>query len=121
VTSCVSRIVSCCPNKLLTSRNARRTTANGVVVPHPCHSAELSSTHRLCHQESAEDVAVVGFDDTPESSFYRPPLTTIRQDFAEVGRRSVDLLLRLLGGDEDVQRASIEPTLVVRASSVPPA
>ena len=40
-----------------------------------------------------EDVSVVGFDDTPESAYFVPALTTIRQDFGEVGRRCVDLLL----------------------------
>src|ERR1700744_2604437 len=28
-----------------------------------------------------EDVSVVGFDDTPESGYFLPPLTTVRQDF----------------------------------------
>jgi Transcriptional regulators len=28
-----------------------------------------------------EDVSVVGFDDIPEAAFFRPPLTTVRQDF----------------------------------------
>ena len=45
-----------------------------------------------------EDVSVVGFDDTPESGYFLPPLTTIRQDFGEVGRRSVQLLLSLADG-----------------------
>ena len=40
-----------------------------------------------------EDVSVVGFDDTPESGYFLPPLTTIRQNFSEVGRRSVQQLL----------------------------
>ena len=39
-----------------------------------------------------EDVSVVGFDDTPESAYFAPPLTTIRQDFGELGRRCVALL-----------------------------
>ena len=52
------------------------------------------------------DVSVVGFDDVPEAAHYWPPLTTIRQDFAEVGRRSLDLLLAELGfGDAAARRA----------------
>ena len=46
-----------------------------------------------------EDVSVVGFDDTPESGYFLPPLTTVRQDFGEVGRRCVQLLLSLVDGD----------------------
>ena len=43
------------------------------------------------------DVSVVGFDDVPEAAHYWPPLTTIRQDFNEVGRRALELLLSELG------------------------
>ena len=67
-----------------------------------------------------EDVSVVGFDDTPESGYFLPPLTTVRQDFGEVGRRSVELLLSLADG-EPVDRHVIVPAeLVVRASTAPP-
>lgn len=62
------------------------------------------------------EVSVVGFDDTPESEFYSPPLTTVRQDLDDVGRRGVDLLLGIIAGDER-RRISIEPTFVLRSSS----
>src|SRR4051795_8801515 len=39
------------------------------------------------------DVSVVGFDDIPEAPFFMPPLTTVRQDFDEMGRRGLLLLL----------------------------
>ena len=51
---------------------------------------------------------MVGFDDTPESGFFLPPLTTIRQDFGEVGRRSVQLLLSLADG-APVERHVVVP------------
>ena len=38
-------------------------------------------------------VSVVGFDDYPEAAYFIPPLTTIRQDFIEVGRRALNLML----------------------------
>jgi hypothetical protein len=34
-------------------------------------------------------VSVVGFDDLPEAALPHPALTTVRQDFAELGRRGV--------------------------------
>ncbi len=61
-------------------------------------------------------LSVVGFDDTPEAEHYLPPLTTVRQDFAESGRRCVALLL-----GEHEPPPSVLPTLVVRASAAPPA
>ncbi|MET0903945.1 MAG: substrate-binding domain-containing protein, partial [Acidimicrobiales bacterium] len=66
-----------------------------------------------------EDVSVVGFDDTPESEYYSPPLTTVRQDLGEVGRLGVDLLLGVIAGTEP-HRVSIEPTFVLRSSTAPP-
>lgn len=43
-----------------------------------------------------DDVAVVGFDDTAPSAHKRPPLTTVRQPFDEMGKRAAELLLWLL-------------------------
>ena len=40
-----------------------------------------------------DDISVVGFDDVPEAAFYQPPLTTVRQDFQEVGRQGLSMLL----------------------------
>jgi DNA-binding LacI/PurR family transcriptional regulator len=70
-----------------------------------------------------EDVSVVGFDDVPEAEFFRPPLTTVRQHFAEAGQRAVHLLLDLIRPQEasaDATPPPLVPTeLVVRRSSGP--
>jgi DNA-binding LacI/PurR family transcriptional regulator len=62
------------------------------------------------------DVSVIGFDDAPESEFFNPPLTTIRQDLNELGRRGVDMLLATIAG-EPTRRVVIKPTFVFRAST----
>lgn len=67
-----------------------------------------------------QDVSVVGFDDIPESEFFRPPLTTVRMDFAEVGRRCVDRLLRLIHGEDLVPTPALRPELLWRDSAAPP-
>lgn len=65
-----------------------------------------------------DDVAVVGFDDTPESAHFIPPLTTVRQDFQAVGHAAVELLVeQLASGPERQERVVIEPELVPRQSS----
>jgi DNA-binding LacI/PurR family transcriptional regulator len=66
-----------------------------------------------------EDISVVGFDDTPESAFYMPPLTTVRQDFAELGRLTIRTMLDAIEG-VDIPEIIIPPTLIVRKSSAPP-
>lgn len=68
------------------------------------------------------DVSIVGFDDIPEAAHFWPPLTTVRQDFAELGRRCIALLLGTIAGeDPDKFRAAIIPELIVRGSTGPPA
>lgn len=66
------------------------------------------------------DISIVGFDDIPEAAHFWPPLTTVRQDFADLGRRAVDLLL---GAETEAERSqaatTISPQLVVRASAGP--
>jgi len=64
------------------------------------------------------DVAVAGFDDVPEAAFFTPPLTTVRQDFLEVGRLSFHLLLEEIeSGTRSSSRVTVAPELVVRAST----
>ncbi|WP_405010068.1 LacI family DNA-binding transcriptional regulator [Kitasatospora sp. NBC_01539] len=63
-------------------------------------------------------VAIAGFDDIPESEFFAPPLTTVRQDFTAVGRASIRLLIdRIEGTDTADRHLRIEPHLIVRGST----
>ena len=66
-----------------------------------------------------EDVSVVGFDDTPESAYYLPGLTTIHQDFSAMGEAAVDTLDRLVTAEGPVTPSVtlVSPTLVFRQSS----
>jgi DNA-binding LacI/PurR family transcriptional regulator len=67
-----------------------------------------------------EDVSLVGFDDVPESGYFTPPLTTIRQDFPELGQRIMALVLRVLGGELDASEPLVEPLLIIRSSTGAP-
>lgn len=71
-------------------------------------------------------MSVVGFDDIPLAAHAWPPLTTVHQQFAGLGRRAVRALLRMVEGDrsavdapEAFGDADLAPRLVVRASSAP--
>jgi DNA-binding LacI/PurR family transcriptional regulator len=68
-------------------------------------------------------ISVAGFDDIPEAEFFSPPLTTVRQDFGEVGRRSIEILLRRVESGEDLgtEHSVVPAQLVVRDSSGPAA
>ena len=64
------------------------------------------------------DISVVGFDDIPEAEYFMPPLTTVRQNFNEMGRRSLLLLLEQIEtGVRTPVRETVAPELVVRAST----
>ncbi|UYQ65792.1 LacI family DNA-binding transcriptional regulator [Streptomyces peucetius] len=67
------------------------------------------------------DVSVIGFDDIPESGSFLPPLTTVHQDFAEVGRRCVAGVLRQMRLQSTEPGTALVPTrLVLRDSTAPP-
>jgi len=68
------------------------------------------------------DVSVVGFDDTPDSGAFWPPLTTVRQHFDIVGSRLVEALIGQFDDGQVEQSTRIVPVeLVVRASTAAPA
>ncbi len=65
-----------------------------------------------------DEVSIVGFDDIPEAPYFTPPLTTIRQDFDDMGSRGVRLLLRAIERREPTSPGStVQPDLIVRAST----
>jgi DNA-binding LacI/PurR family transcriptional regulator len=58
----------------------------------------------------------VGFDDIVDAAEYRPPLTTVRQDFDALGRQAVAALVAAIEGAAPVAE-TVPAALVVRASS----
>jgi DNA-binding LacI/PurR family transcriptional regulator len=75
-----------------------------------------------------QDVSVVGFDDHPLSSLWVPALTTVAQDFVDLGRRSFGLLAAQLDSDDNApaqttirsRRSSRPAALIIRESTAPP-
>lgn len=69
------------------------------------------------------DIAVVGFDNMPESAYFWPPLTTVYQKLAHAGRTAAQQLHQMIEARRQQQDApeavatTIEPELIVRASS----
>lgn len=43
-----------------------------------------------------EDISIVGIDDAPESAYFMPPLTTVRQDYDALGQQSIQYLIELI-------------------------
>jgi DNA-binding LacI/PurR family transcriptional regulator len=79
---------------------------------------------RALHEADYEiprQVSVVGFDDIPEAAYYSPPLTTVRQEFREIGSRSLRLLLDMMeaSGDGPPSPPLVAPELILRSSTAP--
>lgn len=77
---------------------------------------------RALHEAGYEiprQVSVVGFDDIPEAQYFTPPLTTVRQDFGEVGRNSLRLMLEMMESDgaRPPSPLMVAPELIIRSST----
>ncbi|WP_260857289.1 LacI family DNA-binding transcriptional regulator [Microbacterium sp. 1.5R] len=64
-----------------------------------------------------ENVAVIGFDDVPDAANYRPPLSTVRQDFAALAQRAVEVLVGEIEGAPVAATSVVPAVLVERAST----
>lgn len=75
---------------------------------------------RQMGRQIPRDLAVVGYDDIPESPYFSPALSTVHQDVVEMGCQGVKQLLALIDND-DAGTASpviLQPELIIRESSV---
>jgi DNA-binding LacI/PurR family transcriptional regulator len=63
----------------------------------------------------------MGFDDIPYAAFMNPPLTTMRQDFPELGRRAIELLALTMEGERVGPLKALVPSLIARSSTASPA
>ena len=69
-----------------------------------------------------EQLAVVGFDNLPESAYFYPSLTTISQDLQLLGEQAVQSIVEMIRTRQEnqpviAQSKFIQPILVVRESS----
>ena len=111
---------------------ARAPATTGVVCFNDLTAVGALRALRTAGRRVPADVSVVGFDDIDLAAYVEPPLTTVRQPFAELGRGAVEALVRRLrdgtgetdgrGGVEAPPRVVRLPVeLVVRNSTGPPA
>jgi signal transduction histidine kinase/DNA-binding LacI/PurR family transcriptional regulator len=62
------------------------------------------------------DIAVTGFDDTEESGFVTPPLTTVRQPLYQIGTQAAEMILDLIDGRDVSRRVFLSTELIIRQS-----
>lgn len=63
-----------------------------------------------------DDIAIVGYNDSPMARMLPVPLTSVRVPVEDIATQAVELLIAVLNGD-DAKSAIFEPSLIIRASS----
>jgi DNA-binding LacI/PurR family transcriptional regulator len=77
--------------------------------------------YRALHQAGLsvpDDVSIVGFDDIPEAAYFSPPLTTVQQNYIELGNLGLNYLIELMDSPEmPAEQKLIRPKLILRDST----
>lgn len=70
-----------------------------------------------------DDVSVVGFDDIQSAAYQQPGLTTVRQPLRRMGELAAEIVLSRIADPKKLhsKQITVEPELVVRASTAPAA
>lgn len=95
----------------------RQPNLDAVFVASDLMAAGAVSVLRQRGRKIPEDVAVVGFDDSPAATGGEIALTTVRQPSAEMGERMAELLLALLRGEQPERANIMQTRMVVRESA----
>ena len=63
------------------------------------------------------DISIIGFDNIPEAAYFSPALTTVHQDFDELGKLAISRMLNQLREPVKPTAHTIAPQLLVREST----
>ena len=104
--------------KAMTQLLARRPQLDAVFAASDLMAAGALSALTAAGRRVPEDVALVGYDDSPVATTTHPQLSSVRQPIEEMGREVARLLVEAVEGTDPVHRRVILATqLVKRASS----
>ena len=97
---------------------AARPDIDGVFAASDLMAAGALAVLTAAGRRVPEDVAVVGYDDSPVATTTNPPLTSVRQPIEEMGTEMARLLLNAIDSASHAPRRVILATeIVLRASS----
>lgn len=103
--------------------------AAGLLTRHPELTAIAVSNDEMalgaicgavrCRRRVPEDLSIVGFDNSPATEFFNPPLTTVAQPLKEMGSSAIrELDLYFKNGERHLLAAvTFDTSLVVRGST----
>jgi LacI family transcriptional regulator len=88
------------------------------------NDAQAAGVYQALYQRNIripDAMSVIGFDDVMYTAQMSPPLTTIHQPLAEMGKMAANMLLRLIDGQRlDSNHVELSTSLVVRESCARP-
>ncbi len=96
----------------------RRPDLDAVFVASDLMAVGAMRTLREAGRRIPDDVAVVGFDDSPIAGVLEPPLSSVRQPVEVMGREMAEFLIRTIESPElNLRQVILSAELVVRRSS----
>jgi LacI family transcriptional regulator len=97
-------------------KNRRRPTA--IVSANDQMAFGVMNAARELGLKIPDDLAVVGFDNIPLSSYFDPPLTTVEIPMYEAGAEAMRMLIHLISGGKFDKLKLFQTKLLVRGSTV---
>lgn len=64
-----------------------------------------------------EDISIIGFDDIDMSKYLTPKLTTIKQNFDEIGKNAVDILIKQINAKTKLKINKVVPVKLIERDS----
>ncbi|VFT72568.1 lac operon transcriptional repressor [Klebsiella aerogenes] len=93
---------------------------SAIVVANDQMALGVLSALAQLNRSGSQAVSVTGYDDTADSLYFQPPLTTVAQDFDLLGKRAVERLIALMAAPQLRIRELLPTRLIVRQSAWPP-
>lgn len=95
----------------------------GITALFVCNDMMAMGVYQACQKEGIripEELSVVGYDDIFFIEYLYPPLTTVRQPVAEIGKEAAKQIIAMINGQEVGGKSTLfQPELVVRGSTAP--
>ncbi|SWH74162.1 lac operon transcriptional repressor [Klebsiella pneumoniae] len=92
---------------------------SAIVVANDQMALGVLSALAQLNRSGSRAVSVTGYDDTADSLYFQPPLTTVAQDFDLLGKRAVERLIALMAAPQLRIRELLPTRLIVRQSAWP--
>ena len=92
---------------------------SAIVVANDQMALGVLSALAQLNRSGSQAVSVTGYDDTADSLYFQPPLTTVAQDFNLLGQRAVERLIALMAAPQLRIRELLPTRLIVRQSAWP--